>query len=473
MPSPAVSATGVSATLALSRWMVESDYATLPQNVIDHIKWCVIDTVACGLGGRATPEADALIRMADRLGEGGKGTVFGERGRRFSILQAAQINRVLINILDYDDTIIRTGHMSTVAVATALAVGENVKADGRAIIAALAMAYEGVLRLRTAIDPTLEAFRTTFERVDTGVPFCATIAAGKLLGLDAERMAGALGLTGHIKPWHVTTPPMGEFGMPAWFKVTQGDGVIPGIQAAFLAADGFPGDTGIFDEDRGYERQVGSDRFNAEPLLRGADPNFELLDIGFKHEACCRHISAFAEALTAIQQQHKIGADDIASIEVRAHRWTVENLKNPRPAHMIGAQFSMPHCLAMTALGVPTGMAWFRDDALQDPTVDALRRRVRLVHDERAQRIYDQEKRYAGEVAVTSKNGAVLTHFCPAPRGALGNPFSEEDHHTKLSQMAAQAGLSAAQTEALWTMLRELESVEDISALTALLVPSP
>jgi len=473
MSSSTSLASRTNATLALSRWMVETRYESLPQKVIDHIKWCVIDTVACGLGGRATPEADALIRVADRLGEGGSGTIFGERGRRFGILQAAQINRVLINILDYDDTIIRTGHMSTVAVATALAVGESVKADGRAIIAALAMAYEGVLRLRAAIDPTLEAFRTTFERVDTGVPFCATIAAGKLLRLDAGRMAGALGLTGHIKPWHVTTPPMGEYGMPAWFKVTQGDGVIPGIQAAFLADDGFPGDTGIFDEDRGYERQVGSDRFNAEPLIRGADDNFELLDIGFKHEACCRHISAFAEALMAIQQKHKIGAGDIAAIEVRAHRWTVENLKNPRPAHMIGAQFSMPHCLAMTALGVPTGMAWFRDDALQDPVVDDLRRRVRLVHDERAQKIYDQEKRYAGEVAVTAKNGEILTHFCPAPRGALGNPFSEEDHHDKLSAMAAQAGLSAAQAEAIWTMLRELESVEDINALTGLLVPSP
>ena len=187
MSSSASLASRTSATLALSRWMVETRYESLPQKVIDHIKWCVIDTVACGLGGRATPEADALIRVADRLGEGGSSTIFGERGRRFGILQAAQINRVLINILDYDDTIIRTGHMSTVAVATALAVGESVKADGRAIIAALAMAYEGVLRLRAAIDPTLEAFRTTFERVDTGVPFCATAGAATRSRMGSSR----------------------------------------------------------------------------------------------------------------------------------------------------------------------------------------------------------------------------------------------------------------------------------------------
>jgi 2-methylcitrate dehydratase PrpD len=140
---------------------------------------------------------------------------------------------------------------------------------------------------------------------------------------------------------------------------------------------------------------------------------------------------------------------------------------------MIGAQFSMPHCLAMTALGVPTGMAWFRDEALRDPKVDALRRRVQLVHDERAQKIYDQEKRYAGEVAVATKNGQVLTYFCPAPRGAPGNPFSEEDHRAKLFQMAARADLSAEKAEAIWTMLRKLEAVEDINALTRLLVPSP
>ncbi len=467
--APCVTAPG--ATAALACWLADTRFDDLSAEVVEHVKWCLLDTVACGLGGRRSAEADALIALARSTGGGASGhTIFGESAG-FGLLQAAQANRVLINVLDYDDTVIGTGHMSSVAVAAALALGERCRSDGRALLAALALAYEMPLRLRQAVNPTLAAFRSTFERVDSGVHFCATVAAARLLGLDASGFADALGLTGHLRPWHVTTPPMSTHGMPRWFKVTQGDVVVPGIQAALLAQQGVEGDRAIFDAERGYASNVGSDRWDVGPLLRGRDGEYLLLGIGFKQQPCCRHSSAFADAVAQARAEHALDPERVRRVRALTHLWTHENLATVHPQHMIGAQFSLPHALAMTLLGVAPGPAWYRDEALFGAPARALRERVELVHDQAAQHHYDVEKRYTGTVEIETVDGAVYRVFVPAPRGAAANPFSESDHRDKLFALAADAGLSNARTQRLWDRLRGVERMRDVAELTALLVP--
>lgn len=465
---------GAGATATLARWMAGLRLEDLPPEVVEHVKCCLIDTLACGLGGRRTADADALVALSRRTGgtggTGGTHTIFGE-AQDFGLLQAAQANRVLINILDYDDTVIGTGHMSSVAVAAALAIGEQVRADGRALLTALALAYEMPLRLRLAVNPTLEAFRANFERVDSGVHFCATVATARLLGLDATGMADALGLTGHLRPWHVTSPPMSTHGMSRWFKITQGDTVVAGMQAALLAQQGIEGDRTIFDQDRCYAAHVGSDRYDSAPLERGREGEYLLLGIGFKAQPCCRHISAFADALAKLRDEHGVDLPSLARVRVLAHMWTHENLAIVHPQHMIGAQFSMAHALAMVMLGLPPGPAWYSEEALFGQQARALRERVEMVHDAQAQRHYDVEKRYAGTIEVQTEGGGHLRSHVGAPKGAAGWPFTEQDHRDKLFALAEQARLSRARTQRLWNLLRHVERLADVRELTALLVP--
>lgn len=460
----------MSATLTFADEIASARYEQLPAEVVAHVKFCLVDAIACGLGGRRTAEADAHVAMALAMGAEGKHVVFGE-ARRLGLLQAAQANRVLINALDYDDTAIMTGHMSSVAVPVALALGEARAIDGRALLTALALAYEAVLRLRRAVAPSPAAFRTTFERVDCGVAFCATVVAGRLLQLDGTGFADALGLTGHIKPWHVTMPSMESHGMAAWFKVTQGDIVVPGLQGALLAAEGFPGDRGIFDAGRGYGELVGSDRYDASVLTTPFGEPFQLLDIGFKRQTCCRHSSAFVDALELLLARRPFAPDAVDKIVVRARGWTVANLANAAPAHMIGAQFSLPHALAMTLLRRPPGPGWFADDALSGAEAKALRARVVLVQDDDAEMLYERERRYAGDVELITREGESLREFVPAPKGSRENPFSPDDHFAKLAAMVEGAGLPADRADRIFSMVMMLEGASGISALTKLLVP--
>src|SRR5208283_4578833 len=160
--------------------------------------------------------------------------------------------------------------------------------SGKDIINAYVLGCEAVIRLRDAMSPSIQAFYTTFERVDAGLHLGVTVTAGKLLGLSGDQMADALGLTGLMRPTRVTRPDWASMGMPRWMKVTNGDITIPGIHSAFLAKRGFPGDRGMLDQGRNFGACCGSDQYDASKLTQGLGTEFGILEIGFKFFSACR-----------------------------------------------------------------------------------------------------------------------------------------------------------------------------------------
>jgi 2-methylcitrate dehydratase PrpD len=161
------------------------------------------------LGGRKTREGDVLFDIVKEMGGKPQATIMGD-ATRVSCEQAAQVNRVLTNMLDYDDDILtpNIGHMSSVLVPVALAIGEYTHASGKEIINALVLGYEVIIRLRQAVDPSQEVFLKSFEKIDfSGLAFGATAVASKLLGLNGEQLANAFGLTGYVRIKRVLTQP--------------------------------------------------------------------------------------------------------------------------------------------------------------------------------------------------------------------------------------------------------------------------
>lgn len=55
-------------TEVLARYVANAQYEDLPAEVVAHTKKIVMDIIACGLGGRKTPEGDALIDIAKEDG---------------------------------------------------------------------------------------------------------------------------------------------------------------------------------------------------------------------------------------------------------------------------------------------------------------------------------------------------------------------------------------------------------------------
>jgi 2-methylcitrate dehydratase PrpD len=464
-------------TEVLTDYVVRAKYEDLPVEVVSHTKKILMDTIACGLGGRKTLEGDVLLDIVKEMGGKPQATLMGD-ATRVSCEQAAQVNRVLTNMLDYDDDILtpNIGHMSSLLVPVALAIGEYTHASGKDIINALVLGYEVIIRLRQAVDHSVEVYLKSFEKIDfSGLAFGATAVAGKLLGLNGEQMANAFGLTGYVRIKRVrdSNPDPEKEGMARWMKVTGGDATIPSIHAAFLAQRRFPGDCTILNQGRGYELTVGSDRYDSTKLTADLGKRYGMLKISFKFYSSCRLISATLEAAAAIASENRLKAEDVKQVIVRAQKNVCRNMALYEPKYMIQAQFSVPYLVTMVLMGVPTGPNWFTEEMLKHPRVREFQYKVRLEEDPEATKIGwgPLNVIWNSTVDITTKDGKSFTKHVEYPKGEPENPFTRQEHINKLTNMASWLGMKQSQIDELIQTLDRFEKLDHVSELTCLLVP--
>jgi len=458
----------MSQTETLVRYVSQGKFEDLPSEVVTHAKRTIGDTIACGLGGRKTPDVDLLIDMMKEIGGSPEATVIGDR-TRLAFMQAAQVNRVMTNQLDYDDDYMKVGHMTTVLVPVALAMGERFGASGKDLINAVVHGYEAIIRIRDAVDPSPEAYVRSFE-VDAAIHFGVTVVAGKLLGLSTEQMGDAFGLTGFVRAWRTTRPDRPRKGMPRWMKITGGDITIPGIHGVLLARKGFPGDRQVLDQGRGYEIVAGSDRYDETKLTNGLGEVYRMLRIGFKFFPACRYTCSALDATSELVAEHRIKIEDVEEIIVRGQRHLHTNFRIYEPDYMIQGQFSIPYVVTMAMTGVPRS-EWYAEETLRNPKLRAYQHKVKVEEDpvqtERFYRLYT-----AGTtVTIRMKDGRQFSKQVEYPRGEPENSFSEQDHIDKLNWMASHLGMKQSQTDELYQALTGLEKLGSVSELTRLLVP--
>ena len=458
-----------SQTETLASYIACSRFEDLPSNVVGYAKRCIMDTVSCGLGGRKTPDADILIATMKEIGGPPEATIFGDK-TKLSFVYAAQVNRFLGNILDYDDAYMKVGHLSVVLVPVAFALGERLHSSGREIINAIVQGCEAVLRIRDALDPSREAYVTSFERVDSGTQFGVTIVAGMLLGLDGDQMADAFGLTGFARASRVTYPDRATKGMPSWMKITCGDSLIPGIHSAFLAKNGIRGDRQVLDQGKTYGLIVGSDRYDSSQLTRLLGKEYEMFRIGFKFYPACRYCSSAIDATVALISGNRIKADDVDRIVVRGNKNLATYFQIYEPDHMIQAEFSIPYVVTMAVMGKPRTQ-WYTEETMRDPRIREFQHKIVIEADPVATEKFVTSYVACATVELITKDDRRFSNHVDYPRGEPENPFTEQDHRDKLTWMASCLGMNQSRIDEVHRTLNRLEELDDISQLTRLLVP--
>src|SRR5215218_9938739 len=175
-------------TAALARFAAETRYADLPPAAVAHAKRSILDYVGCALLGSTRPGPRLLHDVIAAQGGAAAATTIG-RAARLPAVQAALLNGASGHVDDYDDAGGVGGHAAVTLTPAAFAVGEQHGSSGADVIAAWVVGYEvgEWLSRRLAVDRPWHG---------TGVfgPPAAAVAAGRLLGLNAEQMAMALGL---------------------------------------------------------------------------------------------------------------------------------------------------------------------------------------------------------------------------------------------------------------------------------------
>jgi len=363
-------------TIQLAEYAAGLRYEDLPAQVVACAKDCIIDTVAACICGSSLPWSRIVIEYAERTGPGGRSRILG-RGSAVQAPSAALANGALAHAFELD-ALTRPGagaHPGATVLPPALAVAQQagVNAGGRALIAAFVAGNEVMIRIGRATGHTNEA--RGFHAPGTTGPFGAAVACGHLLGLDAAKMASALGLAGSLAGGLLEFA-KGDGGMVK--RLHLGRASEAGVLAASLAQSGFTGPKTVIEGEFGFLRVFCSE-FDETALTRNLGHEYVTLSTVLKRYPVHATAHAAVRAVRDLQAQHGFAGGDVEAITVTGNKRMIERHAIAEPADLMLAQYSIPFCVALSLFREARDPESYDERALADPAIRALTRRVRLV----------------------------------------------------------------------------------------------
>src|SRR5438094_765672 len=174
-------------------------------------------------------------------------------------------------------------------------------------------------------------------------PFGAAVACGHLMGLDAGRMANALGIAGSLAGGLLEFA-KGDGGMVK--RLHLGRASEAGVLAASLAAAGFTGPKTVLEGEFGFLR-VFCTEFDEAELTRGLGRDYVTLSTVLKRYPVHATAHAAVRAVRDLQAEHRFAGGDVEAITITGNRRMVERHNILEPADLMLAQYSIPFCVAL------------------------------------------------------------------------------------------------------------------------------
>ena len=379
----------------------------------------LIDLIGCAAGGFDSAAARATRQAVVELYADGPAAIwFGSTRRRAA--GAAMANSCAASALDLDDGHRQAGgHPGAAIVPTVLALGPAAGVNGRDLIAAITAGYEVAVRVAAARD---------FQRLDTlsSGRWCAygTVAAAGLLGRDDPAiLSQAFAVAGVLSPglsaagYSTVMGNQAKEGIP-WAVMT-------GLTAIDLARRGFTGPLDILDH---------ADYFDAAAITAGLGTGSALNSVYFKPYACCRWAHSALDGLLYLVRGQNLALEEIHAVDVFTFERALRLNNYADPATLEGAQYSLPFCLAVAAVGGAEALLPLTADWLQRPDIVALARRITLHVDP------DLDARFPAETGARVRlqtAGGTLEKTVRHPLGDPANPMDRTRLVAKFKKLSA------------------------------------
>ena len=451
---------------AIARFLHNLNLENVPQPVVDKAKLVFLDTLGVALASSTMDFGRMVMNVAQRLGGATSSRLIG------SPLKVAAANAVLANGtlahgLDYDDTLeAAIVHTGCCAGMTALAVGEELSASGKAVLEAAIAATEVMCKIGLVAPGKFHA--RGFHPTALCSTFGAAAAAGKLYGLEPAQWSDAFGLCGSQSSGIIEYLADGT-----WTKrLHPGWSAHGGVIATLLAREGFRGPATVFEGQHGFYRAFGGDNEYAFEKLSELGRIWEIPKLTFKSYPCGSISHPYMDCALTLRQKHAIRAEQVVEIVCRTAEGPVHRLWEPleqkrRPPTSYAAKFSLPFSIAVMLIRGKAGLEEFSDDAIRDPEILNLASKVRYELDP----TIDYPRHFSGHVKIRLADGTMLEENQPHPRGGLESPLPPEEIEEKF-RANARLALSEAQLDLIVESVKRLEQLSSITALSDLLSPT-
>jgi aconitate decarboxylase len=438
----------MSVTSQLCERIAGTGYASLGAPAIAAARRLVLDGIAIAIAG--TEEAAIHILAAHFKEQGGaaQATAIGN-GFRLSTVSAAALNGAAMHVLDFEPMWSPANHALSTTLAGVLALAEAREANGREVVTALVKGVEMQGWIRQA-SGQFEARKIRFHPPGAAGPLGAAVAAGHLLGLDAGRLAHAIGIAASRAGSLLANA-------GTMTKSTHcGHASALGLESALLAERGFTANIDVFEAAQGYVPAFYDSDFKAEEVLGFGRPPYRIVEPGY---AIKMFPSQFGThfGITAALQLHKQIPSPVAIRRVVLTSPVMAYVNRPKPATGLDGKFSLQYTAASALLDGKVGIRTFTDARLAQPDMQDLLGKFEVVLDPTIPGRFEEMHML---LRVELDGGRVLETRCDGPRGKWGTPpISEAEHLVKVRDCLATR-LAPTVAESIIEFARRIDDLD-------------
>lgn len=360
-------------TRALAAFVAQTRDEDLIPAVRERAAACLLDWIGAALTGKGSHTDHCLAPVIAGLGGRGRATLIGRRVG-VSAPIAALYNGTVAAVTELDDVHdLVSLHPGIGVIPAALAVAEETGASGRSLLTAIVLGYDLAVRIARAAGAS---HYRLWHSTGTCTGFGAAAAAGKLLGLDGDRLCMALGLAGTQAAglWESLTT-----AAVSAKHLHSGKAAFHGVLSALLARHGLRGSPTILEGPRGFlavtaQAQPG----DVATLTADLGTPFLIVRNFFKRYACCKACIEGIDGIRSLLAQPGFGPTEMRRVLVELIPDNYRLVHNPAPASPEEGKFSIQFCLALAAVTGGADVRNFSEPMLRDPRIRAWMKKVEV-----------------------------------------------------------------------------------------------
>lgn len=441
-------------TRTLARFIAESRWRDIPPAIRHEAKRALLNWLGCALGGCRDETVTRALAAIGEFSGPRHATLIG-RAEKLDALNAALVNAIASNILDFDDTHLRTVIHPTVPVAAAiLALAESQPVTGAQFLHAFILGVEAECRIGNAVSP--DHYAAGWHITTTCGTFGAAAAAGKLLQLNTQQMTWALGIA--------ATQASGLNAMLGSMSksLNMGHAAKNGLMAALLAARDFTSSECGIEAPRGFAHVLAHHPQLAE-ITMNLGATWELSGNAYKPFPCGIVLHPVIDGCIQLHHEHAIAPQQVARVDLRVHPLVLELTGRKTPATGLESKLSVYHAAAAALVHGAAGVRQFTDACASEPAVLALREKVVPHVDGGIDKI-------EAHVRIVLDDGRVLEKHVPHAIGTLQRPMSDADLEQKF-QALADAAFSDCHAWDVIELAWSLDRINDAASLARAVTP--
>jgi 2-methylcitrate dehydratase len=439
-----------SITRQMADFAIDLRYDDIPAPELKEAKRFVLDSVGCALAAVDNEDMAAMYRFIDKLGGTPEASLIGS-GTKTNAPNAALMNSLLVRALDYNDIYWEQdpSHPSDI-IFGAISPAEALGKDGRETLVGILIAYELEMRWCLACFPGV---REVGWHHATLTQFVSPFVAGRMYGLDANRMVAAAGISGssHFTLGAVVAGHLTNMKNTADPLATQA-----GVLAALMAREGYSGPVEVIEGKEGFQHVIHNVALKPEILLKELGTHYLITQCAYKAFPTEALTHQPISAVLNVMEKHDLIAEDLAEIHIETTTRGADILSDPSkydPQTKETADHSLPYCIAAAAADGGLWPTSFEEEKLFDPRIRALLPKIEVVANEEIDSLFPAVKRAIA--TITTQDGRQFSETVDHAKGSPQNPMSDKEVVAKFRANASRAVSQARQDEiidATWNL---------------------